>query len=333
MLVIGSHCHAPGFGAGFFGVDIFFVLSGFLITQLLVDEFEAHGTIDLTGFYLRRFLRLAPPLLLLLAVYVTIGPWAWPQFEPWEHLRDAGLTGFYLSDYARAFWHDPRVLMHTWSLSVEEHFYLIWPIAILVLARIEPRWRMASLVGIYLLATVWRIFEYGHSDWAAVYFRFDTHMSGLVAGALLALGVSQIARISEERANAIGLFACAALVPCLATTFWHAPWALVWMMSLAEIAAVGLLVAASVHGTWVNLALSARPLVAVGTVSYGLYLWHYPVAVFFRDLLPWYQTVPIVLTIAFAAATASYLALERPLRRYRRNLSNRRRATEPAAIA
>ena len=333
MLVIGCHCRVPGFGAGYFGVDLFFVLSGFLITQLLVGELDARGTLDLSGFYLRRFLRLAPPLCLLLAAYVAVGPWAWPQFKLWQHFRDAGLTGFYLSDYARAFWNDPRVLMHTWSLSVEEHFYLIWPFAILLLARIAPRWRLAGLAGIYLLATGWRIFEYEHLNWAETYFRFDTHMSGLISGALLALCVSQIGRISEERANAIGLLACAALVSCLATSFWHAPWALVWMMTLAETAAVGLLVAASVQGTWVNMVLSVRPLVAAGMVSYGLYLWHYPVAVFFRDLLPWYQTVPIVLTIAFAAATASYLALERPLRRYRRNLSNRRRATEPAAIA
>ena len=90
-------------------------------------------------------------------------------------------------------------------------------------------------------------------------------------------------------------------------------------------AAVGLLIAASVQNSWVSKILSAPPLVGIGIISYGMYLWHYPAAVFFRDLLPWYQTVPIVLIFAFIAATASYLTVERPLQRYRRNLRVRRR--------
>jgi peptidoglycan/LPS O-acetylase OafA/YrhL len=328
MLIIADHCHVPESASGFFGVDLFFVLSGFLITRILVDEFDARGRIGLPGFYLRRFLRLGPPLLLLLAAYLAIAPIAWPQFTLLEHVRDAGLAGFYLSDYARAYWQHPKVLTQTWSLSIEEHFYLIWPFAVLLLARVNTRWRIASLFGLYLLATAWRIFEYEHTDWETTYFRFDTRMSGLIAGALLAISLARINKISDETANAFGILACGALIPCLATGYWLAPGALVWMTTLVEIAAMALLIAASAQKSWVSSLLSVPPLVGVGIISYGLYLWHYPAAVFFRVRLPWYQTAPIVLIFAFVAATVSYVTIERPLQRFRRSLSARHRAAD-----
>ena len=86
-------------------------------------------------------------------------------------------------------------------------------------------------------------------------------------------------RISERTANTVGVLACAALVLCLSIGFWHAPWSLVYMTSLAEMAAVGLLIAASVQNSWVSSMLSAPPLVGIGMISYGVYLWHYPAAV------------------------------------------------------
>ncbi len=324
-LVVADHCWIPGFGGGYFGVDVFFVLSGFLITRLLVDEFEEQGQIDLSRFYLRRLLRLAPPLVLMLAAYLAIAPVIWPNYGLWSHIRDAALAGFYLSDYARAFWHYPAALQHTWSLSVEEHFYLIWPFAVLLLARIEPRWRIAGLFGFYLLATAWRIFEYESLGWAATYYRADTRMSGLICGALLAICLPRKGKISEMTANAVGVLACSVFVLCVSLGFWRAPSTLEWPASLAQLAAVGLLIAASVQSSWVSRTLSAPPLVGIGIISYAIYLWHYPAAVFFRELLPWYQTAPIVLIFAFIAATTSYLTVERPLQRYRRILRGRRR--------
>ncbi len=323
MLVVADHCRVPGFDAGFFGVDLFFVLSGFLITRLLVDEFDTRRRINLRGFYLRRFLRLSPPLLLMLAAYIAFAPGAWPQFSAWAHIRDAGLAAFYLSDYSLVFWHHPKFLLHSWSLAVEEHFYLVWPFVVLLLTRIELRWRIALLIGIYLLATAWRIFEYERLDWNTTYYRFDTRMSGLVLGAILAICLPRIGRISEKTANTAGIFACVALFPCLAMGYWHVPGGLVWMIILVEIGAAALLIAASVQTSWVSAMLSAPPLVGIGVVSYGVYLWHYPAAAFFRSLLPWYQTMPLVLTLALAAATVSYLAMERPLQRYRRSLNSR----------
>lgn len=338
MLVVADHCRVPGFGAGFFGVDLFFVLSGFLITRLLTAELSACGEIDLAGFYLRRILRLTPPLLLMLAAYLAIAPALWPDYGLWAHIGDAGLTGFYLSDYAQAFWQHPKMLLHTWSLAVEEHFYLIWPLAVLMLTRVKLRWRLALLFGFYLLATVWRIVELQRLDWDAAYYSFDTRLSGLVFGALLAIGLPRLGRIPEGAANAAGVFACITLVSCLKISTWGAPWAMTWAMSLVELAAAAILVAASVPTSWVSKLLSTPPLVGIGLISYGVYLWHYPAAHFFRAQLPWYQTWPLVLAFALTAATVSYLIVERPLRQYRRSLGARRsrptddgRVTVPAA--
>jgi peptidoglycan/LPS O-acetylase OafA/YrhL len=324
VLVIADHCNVPIFNQGYFGVD----LSGFLITRLLTDEIDATGRIDLSRFYLRRLLRLTPPLLLFLAAYLLIAPSVWPQFDFASHARDVGLVALYLSDYSQAFWHNPKVLVHTWSLSVEEHFYLIWPFVILSLARIELRWRVAILVGIYLLASTWRVFEYGVTGWDSTYYRFDTRISGLVCGSLLAICLKHRALISERAANTAGLIAWAALILCLTIGFWGAPWSMTVMPNVAHVAAIGLLISASTRDSWVSSILSAPPLVGIGAISYGMYLWHYPVAVYFRDHTPWHLTAPVVLGFSIVMATISYLAIERPLQRYRRSLGEYPRHTE-----
>ncbi|MGE0063501.1 MAG: acyltransferase family protein [Xanthobacteraceae bacterium] len=333
LLVIADHSRVPGFAGGYFGVDLFFVLSGFLITRLLVDEFEAKGRIDLGVFYLRRLLRLTPPLLLMLAFYLAFAPSAWPQLSIWEHLRDAAFAAFYLSDYTLVFLHQPRYLLHTWSLAVEEQFYLIWPLAILLLMRIRWRWRVAILVGLYALATTWRIAEHGRVEWNDIYYRLDTRMSGLIMGAIFATCFKRIGPISRQSANITGLLAGLALFVCIGQAYWHIDGGLIWMTAFVKIAAVVLMIASTVPDSWVSTVLSARPLVAVGTISYGLYLWHYSVAAYFRDLLPWQQTFPIVLAVAFAGATASWLLIEKPLRRYRRSLGATQPAAEPPPVA
>lgn len=325
LCVIASHCEVPWLAGGFYGVDLFFVLSGFLITWLLFDEHGATGRIDLPNFFFRRYLRLTPPLLAMLAVYLAVAPIAWPQFGLWSHIRDVLLTGFYVSDYARAFWGTPLILQHSWSLGVEEHFYLLWPLAVLALLRLPARWRPAALFCLYIAATAWRMACYqDETTWPDTYYRFDTRMSGLILGALLATSLGQVERVPPRLANIAGTLACGALILSLLTGRWHGPDSLEWTMTLAELAAAGLLIAACAPESWVSRLLSAPPLAAIGILSYGLYLWHYPAAVFFRERLPWYETVPIVLAIAFLAATLSHLLIELPLQGFRRSLRPQR---------
>jgi len=100
------------------------------------------------------------------------------------------------------------------------------------------------------------------------------------------------------------------------------------MTNLAHMAAFGFLISASNQNSWVSSILSAKPLVGVGAISYGMYLWHYPAALYFRELYPWYQTGPLVLGFSIAMATVSYLVLEKPLQRYRRSLGYQHRVEE-----
>jgi peptidoglycan/LPS O-acetylase OafA/YrhL len=134
-------------------------------------------------------------LLALLAAYLVFGPTLWPQFDVWWHWRDAALSALYVSDYGRAFWHMPHIVQHTWSLGVEEHFYLIWPPAVIGLLRLPPRWRLGALLTLYVAATAWRMAWYDEAaDWPETYFRFDTRMSGLILGALLATLLGEVRR-------------------------------------------------------------------------------------------------------------------------------------------
>jgi peptidoglycan/LPS O-acetylase OafA/YrhL len=104
------------------------------------------------------------------------------------------------------------------------------------------------------------------------------------------------------------------------------------MTTLAHMAAFGLLIAASTRNSWVSSILSAPPLVGIGIISYGMYLWHYPAAIYVRELTPWYLTGPIVLGFSIVMATVSYLLIERPLQRYRRSLGEYQRYTEAVFV-
>src|SRR5690349_20309645 len=125
LLVLLHHTRVPGFAGGFIGVDVFFVLSGYLITSILLREADSAGDIRIGRFLLRRALRLYPPLLLMLSAVLILGPSIWPT----EQLgMPVLISALYLSDYATAFYGPLSVIGHTWSLAVEEHFYLLWPI-------------------------------------------------------------------------------------------------------------------------------------------------------------------------------------------------------------
>jgi peptidoglycan/LPS O-acetylase OafA/YrhL len=180
LVVLAFHTNPDLVGGGFLGVDVFFVLSGFLITRLLRAEIAATGTIDVLRFYWRRALRLWPPLLAMLALYACFVPLFVPGTD-WP--RDVLLAMFYLTDYSYPLWHEPELLRHTWSLSVEEHFYLIWPLVILLTRRIEAANLAVIFFCLYVVATGWRVLDYWlFADWYWTYLRFDTRLSGLVLG-------------------------------------------------------------------------------------------------------------------------------------------------------
>lgn len=312
LLVMAFHARIEGFGGGFFGVDVFFVLSGFLITRILAEEHAASGTINVASFYLRRLRRLYPALLLLLAVYLVAGPLAFPDRQ--GHARDALVAAAYLSDYGFAFWKVPWVLQHTWSLSAEEHFYLVWPLALLLVFRLPRRHWAPAIFALAGAATLWRwsvLFSPG--GWHEAYYRFDTRLSGLLLGAAAAMWNPRAPRFAAAAGTALLLLAVtqASVKVDSALTVW---------MGVAEAGSLLLVLGAQQFRV-----LAWAPAVWLGKLSYGIYLWHYPIMYWLRgqDITGW-PSMLIGGGGAILCAAASYYTVERLAR------SRRRHAVEAA---
>lgn len=312
LLVILSHAHAPLFDGAFYGVDLFFVLSGFLITTLLLQELQRNGRLDYWRFYRRRLWRLMPALALLLLAYCVFAPMLWPDLT--DVYSDALVSLLYLADYGIAFFDSPGTLLHMWSLSVEEHFYLVWPPLLAVLARTAPRgglWR--RIAGLLLLAWAWRVAWVAQGQqFYEIFFRFDTRATGLLAGSLLAaLVLEQPAWFEALRQRLTHFMWVVLAVPLLMAQAWDDMNAMVWGMTVVECAAVVVLLAILQRRGAVYEMLSAPVLTMTGRLSYGIYLWHYPVVRYLRADLPWPAVVLLGLAISAALAALSYYTIER----------------------
>ena len=312
VLVILSHAHAPLFEGAFYGVDLFFVLSGYLITSLLLQELDRSQRIDYWRFYRRRFYRLMPALLLFLAVYCVLAPVLWPGQT--DMYADALVSLLYLADYGIAFFDQPDTLLHMWSLSVEEHFYLVWPPLLALLVHRTPRgqlWRV--VLGLLVLGWAWRVVWVAQGQqFYEIFFRFDTRATGLLTGALLAALVGERpAWFQALRARLPHFMWLVLAVPLLMEQAWDDMNAMVWGMTVVELATALVLVAVLVPRGAVYEMLSARPLVTLGKLSYGIYLWHYPVVRYLRADLPWPAVVVLGFIISTALAALSYYTVER----------------------
>ena len=334
VLVILSHAHAPLFEGAFYGVDLFFVLSGYLITSLLLQELGGTGRIQYWRFYRRRFYRLMPALLFFLAAYCLLAPRLWPGIE--GVYSDALVSALYLADYGIAFFDQPDALLHMWSLSVEEHFYLIWPPLLALLVRRTPRgqlWR--AIAALVVLGWAWRVLWVAQGQqFYEIFFRFDTRTTGLLTGALLAALVLEQPRwFQEVRARLPHFMWLVLAVPLLMEQAWDDMNAMVWGMTVVELATALVLVAVLVPRGPVAEMLSARPLVTIGKLSYGIYLWHYPVVRYLRADLPWQAVVVLGFIISTALAALSYYTIERWALRRRDAPQRAKPAAEPTAHA
>jgi peptidoglycan/LPS O-acetylase OafA/YrhL len=320
LMVLVFHAHGPIAHGGFVGVDVFFVLSGFLITSLLLAERDATGGIDLRAFYRRRLLRLTPPLFAMLAVYLVIAPLAWPRGH---HVASALVSALYLADYGRAFWGVPWELVHMWSLSVEEHYYLLWPLLLLLSRRRWTGRHLAIALGAaYVAATLWRAACIAHGQtWEQVYFRFDTRFSGIVLGSALAASAREPALLATVRRY----------VP--AAIWWLPVVALgvsryelgstevaTWGFTVIELATAAVLIDVLQQPAGLLARALSRPaLVWFGTMSYGVYLWHYPVFKAMRDAMgwPWWLQIAAGTPLSVGIAALSFHTIEAFARRRR----------------
>lgn len=294
LSVVCVHSDAPWLPGGALGVDVFFVLSGFLITSILHGEWNASGAIDCARFWRKRALRLYPALLLMLAVTAPVYALLRPNLGlvPFVSALAAAL---YVSDLARiGAWFG-----HTWSLSVEAQFYLIWPVVLSGLLTVGVR-RAAWVLGLAWLAlTAARFLPWMEAQ--PLYFS-PWHCSGLLLGSALAL--------NPPRASAaLAWLGVAVLLGVLALATNHGLPFIQISAPLAEVATALLLVGLPASPK-LRAAFSWRPAVWVGLVSYSLYLWHVPI-VRALDGLPWNQKLPLVLLVSIPVAALSYWMLER----------------------
>ena len=330
LLYHGGVDWMPG---GFLGVDLFFCLSGYLITSLLLAELRGTGRIDLKAFWLRRARRLLPAAFLVIAVSVAAAAILVPG-DLAQTRGDAVASFFYVDNWHQllvgqsyfAAFERPSLLRHMWSLSIEEQFYVLWPLALgFGLARLGTRRTALAALGAALLsAALMALLFTSGSDPSRVYYGTDTHAVGLLLGATLAF-VWPLGRFQPpRRPSALAVLdvtagvALVALIVAMVT--WHDYDALVYRggIALFSLTAV-VLIAAVVHpaGRAAHL-LGARPLRWIGARSYGIYLWHWPVMALTRPGIDVHWPLPLLLAfqigLTVALAAASYRWLEQPFR-------------------
>ncbi len=323
--------HADGFlRGGYLGVDLFFVLSGYLITALLLAEQQATGRIALYAFWVRRCRRLLPALLALMPAVAAYGLF-FARPEELVKLRNQALATLgYVANWQaiferRSYWglfSAPAPLEHTWSLSIEEQFYVVWPILVmLVLRRFSSRGVLVMSALLTLASMVAMVLLFSPGDTSRAYLGTDSRMASILAGAALATLMPPGAARSPafvRGADACGIAAAIGLAiawwQLLGTSplLYHGGF---WLCELGVLALI--CCAAQGERSVVARALSLRPLVWLGTISYGVYLWHWPVNVLLtqdRLNLQGFPLQALRIAVSLAIALVSYRYVERPIR-------------------
>jgi peptidoglycan/LPS O-acetylase OafA/YrhL len=333
VLVVLFHSGVGWFGGGYVGVDVFFVVSGFLITSLMLAEVAATGDLSLARFAMRRMRRLLPLASLVLLTTLTLGLILLPAVNRPNLVQDVTAAALYVSNWrfvAQATYFDAgaeQLVVHYWSLSIEEQFYLLWPLLVLLAlafarrsGRVSTRVAMAtalSIVSVASFALSTRIIDLSLTD---AYYFTHSRIWEMGVGAGLAFGIKRAAAWSPRVLStgaAAGLIAILfAAVAYTAATPFPGYAAVVPVAGAAAVLAAG-----TNEGTVVARALSVRPLPYIGRMSYGIYLWHWPM-IAFGELLnarsgnPWNPGVVTTLAVAAAMVLSviTHHTIENPIR-------------------
>ena len=319
--VLAAHVRESWCPGAFIYMDTFFLMSAYLITALLLKGWKRTGEIGLGRFYYRRVLRLFPANYAMIAAFAAV---AWLLLDDWSgHLRQILVASIYVSNWTRAF--DvpmPQFLGHTWSLSIEEQYYLLWP---LLLAGLLKLWgvgvrSIVAVVATALAFSLWR--SWLVLDGASIERLFngtDTRADALLLGCALGLALA-LPKVREHAAWQA--FCRRAALPCVLILLiggYTTHWQMREMYAGGSVFFMGvslLLVAALVlpQRTLAHRVFELQPLVFLGRICYGLYLWHFPIynVLRFHYELPVAGVAGIGIPLTFLAAILSYRYIERP---------------------
>jgi peptidoglycan/LPS O-acetylase OafA/YrhL len=329
-MVLVHHTGVGVLSGGFAGVDVFFVISGFLITSLLLRELDRSATVSVSAFYARRVRRLLPAASLVILVTLALGWWVLPSSARPELGTDGIAAALYVLNWVLAARSVDYLaqgaavspLQHYWSLSVEEQYYVVWPLAILLAVAVSRRlgWRprrvLLAVVAVGGLASLAWSLWLTHASPATAYFVSTTRVWELAIGSLLAFAAGALRGLTRRGSVLLAWSGLAAIawtaVFFSERTSWPGAAALVPTLGTAAVIAAG----CSRHGGGADRVLGLPPLTWVGGRSYGIYLWHWPLIVLALARWPGLPTWTVVgvglLAVPLAVLTKRWV--EDPLR-------------------
>jgi len=324
LLVVAAHARLPGLDGGFVGVDVFFVLSGYLITGLLLRQMHT-GTFGFADFYARRLRRLLPGLLLMLLVTGVLGYLLTAPDQQGAQAQSAAGAAVWLSNFVFAFGNldyfgpdaESNLFLHTWSLGVEEQFYLVWPLLLVLVASArsdDTRRLKFILCGVFAISLALCI-AWTRTRPLLAFYMMPPRAWQFALGALTFLAAGERNAESERGLYAAGWLGLAAIVAAAVSFDHNVPYPGIRAL-LPSLGAAAVLGAGARRGDGVARLLALRPLQAIGRVSYAWYLWHWPVLLLGAAVVD--MTLPhrsLLAAIALACGTASYYLVETPIRR------------------
>ncbi|MCY0094714.1 acyltransferase family protein [Hoeflea ulvae] len=320
-LVVAFHASPALMPDGFIGVDMFFVISGYLITGIMLRDLKK-GTFSIVGFYTRRIRRIFPALLVV--VIATLGTGSFLLVgEGFARLVESVVAGLgFVANFL--FWSQAgygdalaatKPLLHLWSLAVEEQFYLLWPLVLAFSFRFRSGVVLSGMLiflGSFGLCVVWTL----HDPNGAYYLPFNRLWEPMAGGLLAMVGYSARGSIERNLCSLVGLALVAASFPMISTLEHFPGWRAVF-----PVAGTVLIIAAG-PASLINRALVLKPLIALGLISYPLYLWHWPALVYARfwslDRFGTFELSVVASLLAVSAAVVlawlTYLLVELPIR-------------------
>jgi peptidoglycan/LPS O-acetylase OafA/YrhL len=332
LLVIASHAGVTLLAGGYVGVDVFFVLSGFLITGLLLREYLSSGRISITRFYARRIRRILPAgtlvlLATLLGTYLYLGSNGASRVAgdaQWSALFASNVRFIELGTNYMSAQLPPSPLQHFWSLAVEEQFYAVWPVLIIMTAWLAKGAHLRKTLGAILVLLVvvsltWSIWQ-TPNDAAVAYFSPLTRVWELAAGALLAVATPALLRLPSRLGVAMSVIGVAAIMA--SGLLFNDATPFPGYAAALPVAGAALAVAGGTcaPGLGAEVLLRLRPFQWLGMLSYSLYLWHWPLLTIAkeaagRDLLPGETALFCLLALVLSIAT--FWLIENPVRNSR----------------